>query len=144
MLCPIGWQPIFTFVIRTRFISRRFVNLRITPRRAAALATGTKVKIDNYGRMRDGVSSASLAELAFAYMRHYGATKIEETPGKPQGFDETGSVSSAIPGIGFSAFTSNGTYHTYGMEADALTEVGHHGLLRGRRTGDDRVTYTIF
>ncbi len=77
--------------------------------RAAALATGTKVKIDNYGSMRDGVSSASLAELAFAYMKHYGATKIEETPGKPQGFDETGSVSSAIPGIGFSAYTSNGT-----------------------------------
>src|SRR6202023_751890 len=33
--------------------------------RAAALATGTKVKIDSYGSMRDGVSSASLAELAF-------------------------------------------------------------------------------
>ena len=97
--------------------------------RAAALATGTKVKIDNYGRMRDGVSSASLAELGFAYMKHYGATKIEEAPGKPQGFDETGSVSSAIPGIGFSAYTSNGTYHTYGMEADALTEVGHQGFL---------------
>jgi len=97
--------------------------------RAAALATGTKVKIDNYGSMRDGVSSASLAELAFAYMKHYGATKIEETPGKPQGFDETGSVSSAIPGIGFSAYTSNGTYHTYGMEADALTEVGHQGFV---------------
>jgi amidohydrolase len=97
--------------------------------RAAALATGTKVKIDNYGSMRDGVSSATLAELAFAYMKHYGATKIEEAPGKPQGFDETGSVSSAVPGIGFSAFTSNGTYHTYGMEADAVTEVGHQGFV---------------
>jgi hypothetical protein len=79
--------------------------------------------------MRDGVSSATLAELAFAYLKHYGATKINEAPGKPQGFDETGSVSSAVPGIGFSAFTSNGNYHTYGMEADALTEVGHHGFL---------------
>ncbi len=97
--------------------------------RAAALATGTKVKIDNYGSMRDGVSSSTLAELGFAYMKHYGATKIEEAPGKPQGFDETGSVSSAIPGIGFSAYTSNGTYHTYGMEADALTEVGHKGFV---------------
>ena len=74
--------------------------------RAAALATGTKVKIDNYGRIRDGISSSTLAELGFAYMKHYGATKIEEAPGKPQGFDETGSVSSAIPGIGFSAYTS--------------------------------------
>src|SRR6202044_264251 len=87
--------------------------------RAAALATGTKVKIDNYGQMRDGVSSATRAELGFAYMKHYGARKIKESPGKPQGFDETGSVSSALPGIGFSAFTSNGNYHTYGMEADA-------------------------
>ena len=97
--------------------------------KAAALSTGTKVKIDNYGRMRDGVSSATLAELGFAYMKHYGATKIEEAPGKPQGFDETGSVSSAIPGIGFSAYTSTGTYHTYEMEADALTDVGHNGFV---------------
>ena len=97
--------------------------------RAAALATGTKVKIDTYGRMRDGVSSATLAELAFAYLKHYGATKIQEAPGKPQGFDETGSVSSAVPGIGFSAFTSTGSYHTYEMEADALTDIGHKGFV---------------
>jgi amidohydrolase len=97
--------------------------------RAAALATGTKVKVDTYGRMRDGVSSATLAELAFAYLKHYGATKIEEAPGKPQGFDETGSVSSAVPGIGFSAFTSTGSYHTYEMETDALNEIGHKGFV---------------
>jgi amidohydrolase len=97
--------------------------------RAAALSTGTKVKIDNYGRMRDGVSSATLAELAFAYMKHFGAIKIEEAPGKPQGFDETGSVSSAVPGIGFSAATTNAPYHTYGMETDALAEIGHQGFV---------------
>jgi amidohydrolase len=97
--------------------------------RAAALATGTKVKIDTYGSLRDGVSTATLSELAFAYMKQYGATKIDEAPEKPQGFDETGSVSSAIPGIGFSAFTSNGSYHTYEMEADALTDVGHQGFV---------------
>jgi amidohydrolase len=97
--------------------------------RAAALATGTKVKIDNYGRMRDGVSSATLAELAFAYMKHFGGTKVDEAPGKPQGFDETGSVSSAIPGIGFSAATTNAPYHTYGMETDALAEIGHQGFV---------------
>ena len=73
--------------------------------------------------------SASLAEVAFAYMKKYGATNIEETPGKPQGFEETGSVSSAIPGVGFSASTSNGTYHTYEMEADALTDIGHQGFV---------------
>jgi metal-dependent amidase/aminoacylase/carboxypeptidase family protein len=37
--------------------------------RAAALATGTKVKIDNYGQMRDGISLATLAEVGFAHMK---------------------------------------------------------------------------
>ena len=96
--------------------------------RAAALATGTKVKIDHYGKTRDGVSAASLAEVAFAYLKRYGAEKIADTPGKPQGYEETGSVSSAFPGIGFSAHSSNAANHTYEMEADALTDVGHHGF----------------
>src|SRR5262249_56012383 len=50
-------------------------------------------------------------------------------PGKPKGFEETGSVSSQIAGIGISAKTSNFSNHTYGMEADALTDVGHQGFL---------------
>lgn len=97
--------------------------------RAAALATGTKVKIDNYGQDRDGISAAALDEVAFAYLKKYGATRISETPGKPQGYEETGSVSSAIPGIGFSAATSTAANHTYEMEADALTDIGHHGFM---------------
>jgi amidohydrolase len=96
--------------------------------RAAALATGTKLKIENYGEDRDGISVASLAEVAFAYMKKYGATKIAEAAGKPQGYEETGSVSSAIPGMGFSAASSNAPNHTYEMEADALTDVGHSGF----------------
>ena len=96
--------------------------------RAAALSTGTKVKIDNYGKNRDGISVATLAELGFAYMKLYGATKINEEPGKPQGYEETGSVSSDIPGLGFSAYSSNFANHTYEMEADALTDVGHRGF----------------
>src|SRR5579862_1584253 len=96
--------------------------------RAAALATGTKVKIENYGKDRDGISVSSLAEVAFAYMKKYGATKINDAPGKPQGYEETGSVSSMLPGIGFSAASSNAPNHTYEMEADALTEVGHQGF----------------
>src|SRR5262249_31501681 len=96
--------------------------------RAAALATGTKVKIENYGQDRDGISEASLSELAFAYLKKYGATRIANEPGKPQGYEETGSVSSAIPGIGFSAATSTFANHTYEMEADALGEIGHKGF----------------
>jgi amidohydrolase len=97
--------------------------------RAAALATGTKVKIDNYGNMRDGISVATLAEVGFAHMKHFDASHISDTPGKPQGYEETGTVSSAIPGLGFAAFTSNAANHTYEMEADALTAVGHQGFL---------------
>lgn len=97
--------------------------------RAAALATGTKVKIDNYGRLRDGISEATLAEVGFAHMKRFGATHVAETPGKPQGYEETGSVSSAIPGLGFAAYTSNAPNHTYEMEADTLSATGHQGFL---------------
>lgn len=96
--------------------------------RGAALATGTKVKIDHYGKMRDGISTSALNEVAFAYLKKFGATRVENEPGKPQGFEETGSVSRDIPGAGFSAFTSTGGYHTYEMEADALTDIGHTGF----------------
>ena len=97
--------------------------------RAAALATGTKVKIDHYGKNRDGISVGTLSELAFAYTKKYGATGVNPEPGKPRGYEETGSVSFNIPGIGFSAKTSNAPNHTYEMEADALTDVGHHGFV---------------
>jgi amidohydrolase len=97
--------------------------------RAAALGTGTKVKIDHYGQNRDGIGVATLAEVGFAYMKKFGATNVTPEPGKPQGYEETGSVSSAIPGLGFSAQTSNAPNHTYEMEADALTEVGHKGFV---------------
>ena len=97
--------------------------------RAAALATGTKVKIDNYGSMRDGISVATLAEVGFAHAKRFGATHVAEAPGKPEGYEETGTVSSAIPGMGFAVRTSNAANHTYEMEADALTEVGHQGFV---------------
>ncbi|MBV6520499.1 MAG: hypothetical protein MNPFHGCM_00614 [Gemmatimonadaceae bacterium] len=97
--------------------------------RAAALATGTQVKIEPYGSMRDGISVATLNEVAFAYLKKFGGTNVQDEPGKPQGYEETGSVSSAIPGVGFSAHTSNGGFHTYEMESDALGAVGHTGFV---------------
>jgi amidohydrolase len=96
--------------------------------KAAALATGTKVKIDHYGKDRDGISEATLAELSFAYMTKYGATNLQPQPGKPQGFEETGSVSRDIPGIGVSAQSSGSPNHTYEMDADNLKEIGHKGF----------------
>ncbi len=97
--------------------------------RAAALATGTKVKIDNYGQDRDGISESALNELAFTYMKRYGATNVCESYGKPQGFEETGSVSSDIPGLEVVSQTSTAANHTYEMETDALAEIGHHGFV---------------
>jgi amidohydrolase len=96
--------------------------------KAAALSTGTKVKIDHYGKDVDGISVATLAEVGFAYMKQYGATNVQAEPGKPQGYEETGSVSRDIPGLGFSAQSSSAPNHTYEMDADNLKEIGHKGF----------------
>ncbi|MGB7024658.1 MAG: peptidase dimerization domain-containing protein [Candidatus Acidiferrales bacterium] len=97
--------------------------------RAAALATGTKVKIEHYGSQRDGISIATLAELDFAFMKQFGAAGILPEPGKPEGYEETGSVSSQIPGIEVTAKSSTFSNHTYGMLADATTYIGHSGFM---------------
>lgn len=102
--------------------------------KAAALGTGTKVKIDHYGKDRDGISEATLAELSFAYMKKYGATNVQPQPGKPQGFEETGSVSRDIPGIGVSAQSSTAPNHTYEMDADNLKDIGHKGFAIDAQT----------
>src|SRR5215471_15533909 len=96
--------------------------------KAAALATGTKVKIDHYGKDRDGISEATLSELAFAYMMKFGGTNVQPEPGKPQGFEETGSVSRDIPGAEVTAQSSTAPNHTYEMDADNLKEIGHKGF----------------
>ena len=96
--------------------------------KAAALATGTKVKIDHYGKDLDGIGVATLGELGFAYMKMFGATNVIPEPGKPQGYEETGSVSRDIPGIGITAQSSTASNHTYEMDADNLKEIGHKGF----------------
>jgi amidohydrolase len=102
--------------------------------KAAALATGTKVKIDHYGKDIDGVSVATLGELGFAYMKQFGATGVNPEPGKPQGFEETGSVSRDIPGVGITAQSSTWSNHTYEMDADNLKEIGHKGFTIDAQT----------
>jgi hypothetical protein len=79
--------------------------------------------------LRDGISVATLDEVGFAYVKRFGATNVLETPGKPQGYEETGSVSSAIPGIGFAVQTSTAANHTYEMEAEGFQDIGHHGFV---------------
>jgi amidohydrolase len=96
--------------------------------KAAALSTGTKVKIEHYGKDLDGIGVATLAEVGFAYMKQFGATNVQPEPGKPQGYEETGSVSRDIAGIGFSAQSSSAPNHTYEMDADNVKEIGHKGF----------------
>ena len=108
--------------------------------RAAALATGTKVKIEQYGADRDGISVATLDELGFAYLKKYGAANMAAAPGKPMGYEETGSVSMDVPGIEFSARTSTAPNHTYEMEADALADIGHKGFV----TDAEAMAATLF
>src|SRR5437660_802624 len=97
--------------------------------RGSGLATGTKVRIDLDSSSRNGISVAALNDVAFAYMKKFGATKVEDEPGRPLPFEETGTVATQIPGVGVTAHSSNGGYHTFEMEADALGPVGHHGFV---------------
>lgn len=96
--------------------------------KAAALSTGTKVKIVTNGKNRDGISIASLDEVAFVYEKKYGGTNVLAAPAKPSGWEETGTVSSQIPGVGFMVQTSTWPNHTYEMLADTTKEIGHHGF----------------
>jgi metal-dependent amidase/aminoacylase/carboxypeptidase family protein len=96
--------------------------------RAAALATGTKVRIEHYGHDRDGISQGTISELVFSYMKKFGATELQPEPGKPQGFEETGTVSRDIPGAEVTAQSSSAPNHTYEMNADNLKAIGHTGF----------------
>src|SRR5439155_1734006 len=102
--------------------------------RGSGLATGTKVRIDVDSSSRNGISVAALNDVAFAYMKRLGATKVEEETGRPLPYEETGTVATQIPGVGLTAHSSNGGYHTFEMEADALGEVGHRGFLVDAQT----------
>ena len=96
--------------------------------KAAALATGTEVKIDRYGEYRDGIALGTLEEMSFAYAKSLGAPGLEREPQAPAGYEETGGVSLDVPGIGVNVYSSRSSYHTIGMLEDAFTTVGHTGF----------------
>ncbi|MDP2958703.1 MAG: peptidase dimerization domain-containing protein [Longimicrobiales bacterium] len=96
--------------------------------RGAAMGMGVKVSIEPYGEYRDGITSGTLEELTFAYARKLGAPALSEEHGAPAGYEETGSVSRDVPGVGVGVMSSTGAYHTYQMRDDAFTEVGHTGF----------------
>lgn len=97
--------------------------------RGAALATGTTLKIDNYGRYRDGVTLGTLEELKHALEVALGAPGIVAEAGRPSGYEETGFVSRAVPGVGVTVYSSSAAGHSYIKAEDALKPVGHTGFL---------------
>lgn len=97
--------------------------------RAAALATGTEVEVETYGRYRDGITLGTLEELTFAYARALGAPQLRDEPQRPAGYEETGFVTRDIPGVGVNVFSSSAPGHSYERAADALTPVGHTAFL---------------
>jgi len=97
--------------------------------RGAAEATGTSVQISNYGRYRDGVTLGTLEELKHAFEVALGAPAIVAQPGRPSGYEETGVVSRAIPGVGVTVYSSSAAGHSYVKAEDALKPIGHTGFL---------------
>jgi len=97
--------------------------------RGAALATGTTLKINNYGRYRDGVTLGTLEELKHALEVALGAPGIVAEAGRPSGYEETGFVSRGVPGVGVTVYSSSAAGHSYIKAEDALKPVGHTGFL---------------
>lgn len=97
--------------------------------RAAALATGTDVKIETYGRYRDGITLGTLEELVFAYAQALNAPNITPEPERPAGYEETGFVTREIPGVGVSVYSSPAPGHSLERWYDSMKPVGYTGFL---------------
>ncbi len=97
--------------------------------RGAALATGTQVEIETYGRLRDGITSGTLEELTYAYAEALGAPGLNPEQQRPAGYEEIGFVSHDIPGVGVSVFSSPAPGHSYERFEDSMKPVGHQGFL---------------
>lgn len=96
--------------------------------KAAALATGTQVKIDRYGEYRDGIALGTLEEIYYSYAKALGAPRLVAELQRPAGYEETGGVSLDVPGVGVSVASSSFPNHTMGMLDDAFTATGHAGF----------------
>ena len=103
--------------------------MMVAAAQGAALATGTEVSVETYGRLRDGITVGTLEELTFAYAQELDAPHRNPEPQRPAGFEETGFVSRDIPGVGVSVFSTFAAGHTYARFEDSLKPVGHTGFL---------------
>ncbi|MEI9475702.1 MAG: peptidase dimerization domain-containing protein [Deltaproteobacteria bacterium] len=102
--------------------------------KGAALATGSRVEIDQYGRYVPGISVGAMNDLAFQYGVEYGGANIQEKPIPPDngGWDETGSVSILFPGtrvaVGVAGMPQVAG-HSIENANVSISPVGHKGLI---------------
>jgi metal-dependent amidase/aminoacylase/carboxypeptidase family protein len=97
--------------------------LMVNAARAAALATGTEVKIDRYGEYRDGIALGTLEETYYAYARRLGAPRLVSERQRPAGYEETGGVS--LDGRVSVAWPAPPSRTTRRMLDDAFTATSH-------------------
>ena len=103
--------------------------------KGAAMATGTTVEMDRTGgEYRDGFSLGTLEELMFAYVKRFGAVRVNPEPLRPSGYEETGWMARDIPGVGVTAASSDFSNHTYEMTADNYSPLGHGAFLIDAKT----------
>ena len=103
--------------------------------KGAAMATGTTVEIDRTGgEYRDGFTLGTLEELMFAYVKKFGAIRINSEPQRPSGYEESGWMARDIPGVGVTAASSDFSNHTYEMTADNYSPLGHSAFLIDAKT----------
>ena len=96
--------------------------------KAAALSTGTKVKIDHYGKDLDGIGLATLAEVGFQYMKSFGATGINPEPASRRDTRKPAASRATFPASASARSHPRASNHTYEMDADNLKEIGHKGF----------------
>jgi amidohydrolase len=72
--------------------------------KGCALATGTTVDIDHYGKYNPGISVGVLNDIAFQYAVEYGGVKIGERD-VPRHWEETGFATLLVPGVHISIGT---------------------------------------
>ena len=95
--------------------------------------------VDDLGRMKGIVTVDDIVDVvqeeATEDIQKYGGTRVIAEPQKPQGWEETGSVSRDIPGVGFSI--EPGIYRTVviapgaGRDAPPEMDVTRPGALDG-------------
>jgi len=101
--------------------------------KGAALATGTTVDIEKYGSYTTGIDVGALNDLAFQYGVEYGGVKIDEKPGPPGSWDETGFMSIKMPGVrvavGVPGCPSDLPGHSMENANVSISPVGLKGLV---------------